>query len=774
MIVHNLGYPRIGAQRELKKLVESYWKDELELSALTEKASALRNKHWKTQKDAGMDLIPVNDFSFYDQVLDMAMTVGAIPERYHQLIDETQKEQYGYPVDAYFAMARGRQDEQFDLSPMEMTKWFDTNYHYIVPEFHADQSFEYYSTKVVDEFKEAHNNGMNAKPVLIGPVSFLLLGKETGDNFNRLDLMDDLLPVYEKILDELIEAGAGWIQLDEPFLNMDLDNESRQSYRKAYKELSRDDGKLLVATYFDSLRENATVARELPVDALHLDMVRGSDQWNQLDAFKDTDQMLSLGVVNGRNIWKNDLEDSMNKIEKAADKLGSERLMIAPSCSLLHVPHDLDQEDDEEALPGSIKRWMAFARQKLDELVLIRDHVENRATEEQQKRMSQHKEDLRARHESRLIHKDTVDERVQNISKKDARRDNPFEKRQSLQQENLDLPVLPTTTIGSFPQTKEVRKKRAQYKRGDINREAYHEFLQSQIEEAISFQEDIGLDLMVHGEFERNDMVEYFGQRLEGYAFTRNGWVQSYGSRCVKPPVIYGDVERPEPISVEWTSYASELTDKPVKGMLTGPITMLQWSFPRNDQSKSETALQLALAIRDEVADLEEGGAKAIQVDEPALREGLPLREEDWQEYLDWAVQAFRVATTVVEDQTQIHTHMCYAEFNDIMDAIADLDADVISLEASRSRMELLDVFKEFDYPNEIGPGVYDIHSPRVPSREEMETLIEKAIEVLNPQQVWVNPDCGLKTRGWTETKPALRNMVNAAENMREKIKVEA
>lgn len=768
MITHNLGYPRIGPKRELKKAAEKYWKDQIQQAELLQTGQNIRYHNWQVQDDAGLDLIPVNDFSYYDHVLDMAHTVGAIPDRYKSI----QNDQNLSDLDLYFAMARGYQDDQHDVIAMEMTKWFDTNYHYIVPELEQNQSFKLNSEKIFEEFKEAKAHGFNAKPVLIGPVSFLLLSKGVDEEVNRLALLDQLLPVYQQILDKLYELGAEWVQLDEPFLALDLDQESRQAYQTAYQKLARknEQENLLIATYFQGLRDNVDLTVSLPVDALHIDITKAPESLDQVLAQIPEHLCLSLGLVNGRNVWKNNFEHSLTYIDKAVEKIGLDRVMVGSSCSLLLSPYDLDLETKEDVLTPEIKNWLAFAKQKSHEVALLGKLADPKQRETYHGALEENRQAIKSREESRLIHNAKVKEREANLRDEDFERDNGFPKRREMQKQNLDLPKFPTTTIGSFPQTQDIRKLRRQYKRGDITEDTYNQKLQEATQEAISWQEDIGLDVLVHGEFERNDMVEYFGEQLEGYVFTQFGWVQSFGTRCVKPPIIYGDVERKGPMTVDWIKYAQSLTDHPVKGMLTGPVTMLQWSFVRDDQPKSETAYQIALAIRDEVQDLENVGIKVIQIDEPALREGLPLREDDWQEYLNWAVSAFRLASTVVSDQTQIHTHMCYAEFNDIIESIASLDADVITIETSRSQMELLNAFVAYQYPNEIGPGVYDIHSPRIPTKGEMEELIQKAYSLLPPENIWVNPDCGLKTRNWKETEAALRNMVGAAQGLRETV----
>ncbi|MNK85277.1 5-methyltetrahydropteroyltriglutamate--homocysteine methyltransferase [compost metagenome] len=768
MQTHNLGYPRIGSNRELKKASEQYWAGKITLAELLSKGRNIADQNWKLQQDAGIDLIPSNDFSYYDQILDMSLTVGAIPKRYNQVVlQKTNNE-----LDLYFAMARGYQKDGLDITAMEMTKWLDTNYHYIVPEFYKNQEFSLFSGKIVNEFVRAKQLGINSKPVIIGPVSYLLLGKEKEAGFDKIDLIKRLLPVYLQILTELKDQGAEWIQFDEPFLALDINEKARAAYNYVYAEIRKQfpQLKVLVATYFEGLKDNLTLATGLPVQALHIDLVRCPEQLDEvLNAIPAT-LTLSLGVVDGRNIWKNDFEQSLAIIKKAAAQLGSERVLIAPSCSLLHSPCDLNLETNEQTLTPEIKQWLAFAKQKIDEVVTLKALTEETPTQEALAKLTENKNAIESRRTSALIHNTAVKQRVSAITDKDAQRENAFSSRKKTQQDILKLPLFPTTTIGSFPQTTEVRNWRAQFKNGEITPAEYDTLLKKETEEAIRWQEEIGIDVLVHGEFERNDMVEYFGEQLNGFTFTKNGWVQSYGSRCVKPPIIYGDVNRPKAMTVYWTAFAQSLTPTLVKGMLTGPVTILQWSFVRNDQPRSVTCNQIALAIRDEVVELEEAGIKVIQIDEPAIREGLPLRQTDWQAYLKWAVTAFKISASGVKDETQIHTHMCYSEFNDIIQHIADMDADVITIECSRSQMELLDAFADFKYPNEIGPGVYDIHSPRVPSRAEMVQLLEKAKAVVPADQLWVNPDCGLKTRHWNETKKALIEMVAAAQEMREEV----
>jgi 5-methyltetrahydropteroyltriglutamate--homocysteine methyltransferase len=765
MLTQNLGYPRIGGQRELKKVCESYWAGKTGHKNVLTVGKTIRHENWQIQKDAGIDLIPSNDFSYYDHVLDHSLMFGAIPKRYNEVILKQGNEE----LDLYFAMARGYQKDGLDVVAMEMTKWFDTNYHYIVPEFYKDQQFKLFSTKITNEFYEAKQLGIITKPVLIGPVSYLLLGKEKEAGFEKIDLLKNLLLVYSEILTKLQGLGAEWIQFDEPFLSLDLTEKEQQAYRNTYKQLRKDFPRLkfILTTYFEKLGNNAALATSLPVDALHIDLVRAPQQLDEVLDLLSAKTILSLGLVDGRNIWKNDFEASLAIIQKAKEKLGDDRVWIASSCSLIHSPCDLKNENNNEVLTPEIKQWLAFAKQKVNEIALLKSLSTDNPGVGTQYKLAENKHDNASRKTSTLIHSNFVKERVAAITESDAQRTNTFLSRKQKQQELLNLPLFATTTIGSFPQTAEVRSWRAQLKKGAITQAQYDLHIAEETEKAVKWQEDIDLDVLVHGEFERNDMVEYFGEQLQGFTFTQNGWVQSYGSRCVKPPIIYGDVSRPDAMTVKWSAYAQSLTTKWMKGMLTGPVTILQWSFVRNDQPRSETCTQIALAIRDEVCDLENAGIKIIQIDEPAIREGLPLRKADWAVYLDWAVKAFRISASGVQDDTQIHTHMCYSEFNDIIQSIADMDADVITIETSRSQMELLDVFADFKYPNEIGPGVYDIHSPRVPNKDEMTHLLKKARAVIPDAQLWVNPDCGLKTRGWDETKKALIEMVAAAKEMR-------
>lgn len=760
----NLGYPRMGKQRELKHALEQFWSGKLSAAALQERAASLRKEHWLLQQRLGLHHIPSNDFSLYDQVLDTIALVGAVPERYHW---------NGEHVDlrTYFAMARGIQQTQAsdeDIPAMEMTKWFDTNYHYLVPEFSAQQTFRLASTKPLDEFVEAKALGIQTRPVLLGPISFLLLGKTHQSDLYQLSLLERLLPVYEEVLQALADAGAEWIQIDEPCLALDLEEDVLACFQWVYTRLSAVSPalRLLLATYFGELGTALPMVLHLPVAAVHLDLVRAPEQFEPALAGAPSSLILSLGVVDGRNVWRTDFDHALTMIERGIQVLGTERLLIGPSCSLLHVPADLTLETrlDEEH-----KQWLAFAYQKLEEIVLLtRAGNEGRAAIAGS--LEANRRSFQQRRQSSRVHNTSVARRSEEIRGQDTHRKTPFAERRKLQQDQLALPILPTTTIGSFPQTSEVRAARAAYKRGQMEKATYEDFLRQEIARTIRIQEEIGLDVLVHGEFERTDMVEYFGEQLGGFLFTQHGWVQSYGSRCVRPPIIAGDITRPGAMTIRWSQFAQTLTSRPVKGMLTGPVTILQWSFVRDDQPRSETCFQLALALYDEVRDLEAAGIRVIQIDEPALREGLPLRRSNWQAYLNWAVDCFRLAASGVRAETQIHTHMCYAEFEDILEAIGAMDADVISIEASRSQLELLKAFVTYHYPNEIGPGIYDIHSPRIPSQQECEEILAKILRVLPIEQVWVNPDCGLKTRRWEEIQPALTNLVAAVHTARAKV----
>ena len=765
IIVSALGFPRIGPRRELKTALESYWSGKTDAASLLRDAAALRAAAWARQHALGVMHIPSNDFSLYDHVLDTSVMVGAIPPAYGWRGGPV-------PIETYFAMARGSDghDEgcahghgHGDLPALEMTKWFDTNYHYMVPEFTKGQAFSLASTKPIDEFLEARALGYQTRPVLLGPVTYLLLGKSKEAGLDPLALLAGLLPVYAEVLRRLQDAGAEWVQMDEPALVLDLDDRTRAIFQTTYAALAKAEPglKLLVATYFGALGDNLEIAARLPVAGLHVDLVRAPGQLDEVLAAVPQDRILSLGVVDGRNIWRADLRSLLDRLEPI---VASRRaVMLAPSCSLLHTPIDLALEKD---LDAEVRTWLAFAVQKLEELsTLAKGLGEGRDAVVEALAVSDRAN--ASRRGSSRVHDEAVRQRLAAVTPEMARRKEDFAARRALQKPRLNLPPLPSTTIGSFPQTADIRKARAAHAKGLLNDVEYDAFLKRETEAAIRWQEEIGLDVLVHGEFERNDMVQYFGEQLSGFVFTKHAWVQSYGSRCVRPPIIYGDVSRPKPMTVEWWRFAQSLTDKPVKGMLTGPVTVLQWSFVRDDQPRSETCRQIALALRDEVCNLERAGAKIVQIDEAALREGLPLRRAEWQRYLNWAVECFRLTSSGVRPETQIHTHMCYSEFNDIIAAIGAMDADVISIETARSKMELLDAFATYAYPNEIGPGVYDIHAPRVPSTDEMASLLTNARARLAPEQLWVNPDCGLKTRKWEEVKPALVNMVEAARQAR-------
>lgn len=750
-LAHTLGFPRIGRNRELKQALEAYWQGRLDEAGLRALGRSLRAAHWQTQRDAGIELLPVGDFAWYDQVLAHSLLVGAIPRRFRPADGKV-------TLDTLFAMARGT-----GTRALEMTKWFDTNYHYLVPEFSADQQFRLSWEQLFEEVAEARQLGYRVKPVLLGPLTYLWLGKARGDAFDRLELLERLLPVYGEILGRLAALGVEWVQIDEPILVLDLPQAWKSAFEQAYHLLQQAPLKKLLATYFGALDDNLGLAANLPVDGLHIDLVRAPQQLagvlDRLPPYK----VLSLGVVNGRNVWRCDLEQALQPLRMAAERF-AERLWVAPSCSLLHSPLDLAQED---GLDAELKGWLAFAVQKCREVALLARAVEEPGAPEVRVALAESRSAQETRRQSPRIHKPAVQARLQGLAASDWQRPTAFSERIGQQHAQLELPAFPTTTIGSFPQTADIRQARQAFRRGELDEAGYRAAMQAQIRRAVEVQERLGLDVLVHGEAERNDMVEYFAEQLDGYAFTRFGWVQSYGSRCVKPALIVGDIQRPRPMTVEWIRYAQGLTDKPMKGMLTGPVTMLMWSFPREDLPREQQALQLALAIRDEVQDLEAAGIRIVQVDEAAFREGLPLRQAERGHYLDWAVRAFRLCSAGVRDETQIHTHMCYSEFNDLIEAIAALDADVLSIEASRSQMELLEAFEAFAYPGEIGPGIYDIHSPRVPDREEMLALLHQAAERIPPERLWVNPDCGLKTRGWAETEAALANMVAAAQALR-------
>ncbi|UKE82419.1 5-methyltetrahydropteroyltriglutamate--homocysteine S-methyltransferase [Pectobacterium colocasium] len=750
IVNHTLGFPRVGLRRELKKAQESYWAGNATQEELLTVGRELRARHWQQQKDAGVDLLPVGDFAWYDHVLTTSLLLGNVPARH-------QNEDGSVDLDTLFRIGRGRAPTGQPAAAAEMTKWFNTNYHYMVPEFTKGQQFKLTWTQLLDDVDEALALGHNVKPVLLGPVTYLWLGKVKGEPFDRLSLLQDILPVYQQVLAELAKRGIEWVQIDEPALALELPQAWLAAFKPAYDAL-QGQVKLLLTTYFDSVSQNLETIKALPVQGLHVDLVHGKDDAATLSAQLPANWVLSLGVINGRNVWRADLSSWFERLQPL---VGTRDLWLGSSCSLLHSPIDLSVEvrlDDE------VKSWFAFAIQKCVELSLLSQALNSGNGQP----LEAYSAPIRARRTSTRVNNAAVAQRLAAITAQDSQRQNVYSVRADAQRERFNLPAWPTTTIGSFPQTTEIRGLRLDFKQGRLDSNNYRTGIAEHIKQAVVEQERLGLDVLVHGEAERNDMVEYFGEHLDGFIFTQNGWVQSYGSRCVKPPVIIGDVSRPEAITVEWAKYAQSLTDKPMKGMLTGPVTILCWSFPREDVTRETIAKQIALALRDEVADLEAAGIGIIQIDEPALREGLPLHRSDWDAYLTWAVDAFRLNAAVAKDDTQIHTHMCYCEFNDIMDSIAVLDADVITIETSRSDMELLESFEEFEYPNEIGPGVYDIHSPNVPSVEWMEDLLKKAAQRIPAERLWVNPDCGLKTRGWPETRQALANMVQAAQRLRE------
>ncbi len=756
-LAHSLGFPRIGRDRELKKAQEAFWKGELNEAGLRDVGRELRKVHWDLQKNAGIDLLPVGDFAWYDQVLSHSLMFGVIPERFRPHDGKA-------TLHTLFSMARGVSNTCCgEGHAQEMTKWFDTNYHYLVPEFSVDQHFHLGWEQLFEETEEARALGHNVKPVIIGPLTYLWLGKTKGADFDKLDLLDRLLPLYGQIFARLAALGVEWVQIDEPILVLDLPQDWKNAFERAYNQIQRDPLKKLLATYFGGLEENLGLAANLPVDGLHIDLVRAPDQYptilDRLPAYK----VLSLGVVNGRNVWRCDLQNALATLRHAHERLG-DRLWVAPSCSLLHSPVDLGREDQ---LDAELKSWLAFAVQKCEEVAVLAQAVSEPEAPQVLRALAQSRSVQTSRAASPRIHKPEVQTRVAAITARDAQRQSPFAQRIAKQRGKLDLPLFPTTTIGSFPQTAAIRLARQAYKQGKLSAADYTDAMHTEIRHAVEIQERLGLDVLVHGEAERNDMVEYFAEQLDGYAFTRFGWVQSYGSRCVKPAVIFGDLSRPQAMTVEWICYAQGLTDKVMKGMLTGPVTMLMWSFAREDVSREVQARQLALAIRDEVNDLEAAGIKIVQIDEAAFREGLPLRRAQWPAYLEWASAAFRLCASGVRDETQIHTHMCYSEFNDVIESIAAMDADVITIETSRSDMELLEAFEAFAYPNDIGPGVYDIHSPRIPDVSEMVGLLRKAAQRIPVERLWVNPDCGLKTRGWPETEAALVHMVSAARQLR-------
>lgn len=752
---HCLGFSRIGPHREMKQAVEQYWKGDITQEVLIQQGKMLRAKTWQLQADAELDYVTVGDFSWYDHVLDMSIMLGVIPPRFNDTEDSVN-------LDTLFRMARGRAPTGKDAPACEMTKWFDTNYHYIVPEFSNDQQFKLRPDKLLEEINEAKQLGYQVKPVILGPLSFLWLGKLKGDSGDKLELIHKLIHTYRALLLLLAEHDIEWVQIDEPILVLDLPVEWQALFEKTYNLLNNIPIKKLLTTYFGGLEDNLSFVCELPVDGLHIDVIKKPEQLALVADILSDYKILSVGIIDGRNIWRADLNQVLNTLEKIKQKI-DDRLWVSSSCSLLHVPVDLDLE---QKLDAEIKSWLAFGKQKIHEIALLgKALTKGRASIDAE--LKENEQVMQQKRQSTKIHHPDVKDRVKSIKPCMAEREHAYKTRAAAQKTILELPLFPTTTIGSFPQTKSIRQVRRDFKSAKISSENYEKQIKAEIDHVIEKQTAIGLDVLVHGEAERNDMVEYFGEQLEGFAFTQNGWVQSYGSRCVKPPIIYGDVYRSHPITVEWITYAQSKTQQFVKGMLTGPVTILCWSFPRNDQPRELTATQIALALRDEVVDLEKAGIRIIQIDEPAFREGLPLRSAEQDVYLKWAVKAFRLASCGVKDETQIHTHMCYSEFNDLIASIADLDADVITIESSRSQMELLEAFEDFEYPNEIGPGVYDIHSPIVPTTESIVSLLHKAMQYIPGNRLWVNPDCGLKTRDWPEVEESLRNMVAAAKQLR-------
>ncbi|MCB5363343.1 5-methyltetrahydropteroyltriglutamate--homocysteine S-methyltransferase [Pusillimonas sp. CC-YST705] len=759
---HSLGFPRIGAQRELKKALEAYWAGDIQATELEQLGHDLRQRHWQIQQQAGIDLIPVGDFAWYDQILEWTTTLGVVPARFGQSAS------LPVSLDTLFRMARGRAPSGTPAAACEMTKWFDTNYHYIVPEITPEQQFRLARESLFEQVKEAQAQGLSVKPVIPGPLTWLWLSKgdaytEGAGDVRKLALLERLLPVYAQVLERLKALGVEWVQIDEPVLVLDMPDAWLSALKQSSQVLADSGLHILLATYFGSVQEHAVLLGQLPIHGVHIDGVRAPQQLAPVADALRADQILSVGLIDGRNVWRTDLDAAHERLQSLHKQLG-ERLWLAPSCSLLHVPVDLSFETE---LDAELRGWLSFATQKLDELRWLALWLGGKDDEQTRQFLAQQRAAVQGRRVSARIHREEVRQRLLEAESISLDRP-PFTQRIASQQAKLKLPAYPTTTIGSFPQTSDIRKARRDWRQGSLPDAAYEKAMRAEIEQVVRFQEDIGLDVLVHGEAERNDMVEYFGELLAGYAFTQNGWVQSYGSRCVKPPLIFGDVLRPVAMTVGWSAYAQSLTAKPVKGMLTGPVTMLQWSFVRDDQPRETTCRQLALALRDEVNDLEAAGISVIQIDEPAIREGLPLRRADWKAYLDWAVDCFRLSTSGVRDDTQIHTHMCYSEFNDIMEAIAAMDADVITIETSRSNMELLSAFEDFHYPNDIGPGVYDIHSPNVPDVEWMVGLMRKAAQRLPAERLWVNPDCGLKTRAWPETQAALKAMVEAAASLRQ------
>lgn len=754
----------MGRLRDLKKANEAYWGDKLSRDELLAEGKRLRLEHWKIQKDAGVDIIPSNDFAYYDHVLDHIQMFNAIPERYSSA--------KLHKLDEYFAMGRGHQKDGVDVPSLEMVKWFDSNYHYVKPTLQDNQTFKLSENpKPVAEFLEAKEAGITTRPVLLGPVSFLALGKaDRNQTVDPITLLEKLLPVYEELLKKLKQAGAETVQIDEPVLVFDLPSKTRNAFKPAYEKLTALQGKegpqLVLATYFGDIVHNFDVvdAALTKTYALHVDLVRHPEQLEKVAQHLGSNQILSAGIVDGRNIWKTNFKKAIETLETAVQKVGKDRVIVATSSSLLHTPHTLESEKN---LDDEVRDWFSFATQKASEVAILAKAVTD-GPDAVKSQLEANAKSMESRRTSKRTNNPEVQKRVSSVQKADYERKNPFEQRIAAQKKHLNLPEFPTTTIGSFPQTKEIRVQRNKFTKGEITEKEYDEFIEAEIRDNIKIQEELGLDVYVHGEPERNDMVQYFGERLDGYVFTTHAWVQSYGSRCVRPPILVGDVSRPKPMTVKESKYAVSQSKKPMKGMLTGPITCLRWSFPRDDVHQSIQAAQLALALRDEVVDLQNAGVAVIQIDEPALREGLPLRSgSEREKYLQWAVDSFKLSAAGVEDATQIHSHFCYSEFQDFFHAIAALDADVLSIENSKSDAKLLKVFIDEKYPRHIGPGVYDIHSPRIPSEQEIKDRIQEMLQYLTPEQLWINPDCGLKTRQWKETKDALAHMVSAAQHFR-------
>ncbi|MCH9664177.1 MAG: 5-methyltetrahydropteroyltriglutamate--homocysteine S-methyltransferase [Gammaproteobacteria bacterium] len=765
MYAHTLGLPRIGPNRELKRALEEFWAGSITASQLREKAAVISQANLQLQIDKGLDIITVGDFSLYDHVLDTSLMLGCIPDRVREASNS--------PSEQMFLMARGRHPgNPNEVAASRMTKWFDTNYHYIVPEISSRSKFSLNPTAIMEQIRRAQKLGREIKPVILGPVSWLYLSdlktheEEKGKlAFDRLRLLPEITELYVQLLAKLAQEKISWVQIDEPILALDLENNWHSAFETTYQSLATRSVRIMLATYFGSVEHNLDLIAKLKTEGVHLDLVHGSDQLDRACSALNMDTVLSLGLVNGRNIWISDIAACAHTASKAAQTFKT--MWMAPSCSLLHSPYDVTGENK---LDASVKSWLSFAVQKLDEIVLLRNLVTRRGDAGDEEKFAHNRALIEKRASSTLIHNSSVAQRVKDLPEEADQRNSVYEERGPVQKKALNLPLLPTTTIGSFPQTKEIRRIRREHRNGKIDAAQYQSLMQEQIQLVISRQEEYGLDVLVHGEAERNDMVEYFGEHLSGFAFTENGWVQSYGSRCVKPPVIYGDVSRAKAMTVDYARYAQSLTSKHVKGMLTGPITILQWSFVRDDQPRSDTCLQIALALRDEVSDLETAGIRIIQIDEPALREGLPLRKADWDAYVDWATRCFRISACSAADQTQIHTHMCYSSFGDVIGAIVKMDADVISIESARSDMAILQSFVDFEYPNEIGLGVYDIHSPNAPAVEDICTRLRQAEKYIPAARIWVNPDCGLKTRQWEEVKPALENMVASAQELRRQI----